>query len=78
MDRELDYSVSSSLELLNYHQLETKDNEVKLVLYIDCRFRVYGDPPVQRSVEDIAFSVARFFSKNGSHVNYYMVDKNTV
>ncbi|CAF1706391.1 unnamed protein product [Brassica oleracea var. botrytis] len=36
------------------------------------QFRVYGDPPVQRSVEDIAFSVARFFSKNGSHVNYYM------
>ncbi|CAN8229350.1 unnamed protein product [Cochlearia groenlandica] len=36
------------------------------------QFRVFGDPPTQRSVEDIAFSVARFFSKNGSHVNYYM------
>ncbi|KAL0733187.1 hypothetical protein Bca4012_009397 [Brassica carinata] len=42
------------------------------------QFRVFGDPPVQRSVEDIAFSVARFFSKNGSHVNYYMVDKSTI
>ncbi|XP_009107264.1 beta-galactosidase 11 [Brassica rapa] len=36
------------------------------------QFRVFGDAPVKRSVEDIAFSVARFFSKNGSHVNYYM------
>ncbi|XP_010548094.1 PREDICTED: beta-galactosidase 11 [Tarenaya hassleriana] len=36
------------------------------------QFRVFGDPPTQRSVEDIAFSVARFFSKNGTHVNYYM------
>ncbi|KAJ4889184.1 Beta-galactosidase 13 [Raphanus sativus] len=36
------------------------------------QFRVFGDPPAHRSVEDIAFSVARFFSKNGSHVNYYM------
>lgn len=37
------------------------------------RFRVFGDPPTHRTVEDIAFSVARFLSKNGSHVNYYMV-----
>ncbi|KAL0763774.1 hypothetical protein Bca101_079925 [Brassica carinata] len=36
------------------------------------KFRVFGDSPVKRSVEDIAFSVARFFSKNGTHVNYYM------
>ncbi|XP_013598156.1 PREDICTED: beta-galactosidase 11 [Brassica oleracea var. oleracea] len=36
------------------------------------QFRVFGDSPVKRSVEDIAFSVARFFSKNGTHVNYYM------
>ncbi|CAN8328842.1 unnamed protein product [Cochlearia groenlandica] len=36
------------------------------------QFRVFGDPPTHRTVEDIAFSVARFFSKNGSHVNYYM------
>jgi len=34
---------------------------------------VFGDPPSQRSAEDIAFSVARFFSKNGSLANYYMV-----
>ncbi|XP_010431800.1 PREDICTED: beta-galactosidase 14 [Camelina sativa] len=36
------------------------------------QFRVFGDPPTHRTVEDIAFSVARYFSKNGSHVNYYM------
>ncbi|XP_031494621.1 beta-galactosidase 11-like [Nymphaea colorata] len=36
------------------------------------QYRVFGDPPSQRSAEDLAFSVARFFSKNGSHVNYYM------
>ncbi|CAN1192507.1 Beta-galactosidase 13 [Linum perenne] len=36
------------------------------------QFRVWGDPPSQRSAEDIAFSVARWFSKNGSLVNYYM------
>ncbi|KAE8719129.1 Beta-galactosidase 11 [Hibiscus syriacus] len=36
------------------------------------QFRVFGDPPSQRSAEDLAYSVARFFSKNGSMVNYYM------
>ncbi|KAL5129884.1 Beta-galactosidase 13 [Glycine soja] len=36
------------------------------------QYRVFGDPPSRRSAEDIAFSVARFFSKNGSLVNYYM------
>ncbi|CAN6485277.1 unnamed protein product [Victoria cruziana] len=36
------------------------------------QYRVFGDPPSQRSAEDLAFSVARFFSKNGTHVNYYM------
>ncbi|VVB09607.1 unnamed protein product [Arabis nemorensis] len=36
------------------------------------QFRVFGDPPTHRTADDIAFSVARFFSKNGSHVNYYM------
>ncbi|KHN33673.1 Beta-galactosidase 13 [Glycine soja] len=36
------------------------------------QYRVHGDPPSQRSAEDIAFSVARFFSKNGNLVNYYM------
>ncbi|XLU47975.1 hypothetical protein S245_042789, partial [Arachis hypogaea] len=36
------------------------------------QYRVFGDPPSQRSAEDIAFSIVRFFSKNGSLVNYYM------
>ncbi|XP_015581880.2 beta-galactosidase 13-like [Ricinus communis] len=36
------------------------------------QFRVFGDPPSQRAAEDSAFSVARWFSKNGSLVNYYM------
>ncbi|KAM2711110.1 hypothetical protein EV1_031262 [Malus domestica] len=36
------------------------------------QYRVFGDPPSQRSAEDIAFSVARFFSKNGALTNYYM------
>ncbi|KAK7264196.1 hypothetical protein RJT34_31801 [Clitoria ternatea] len=36
------------------------------------QYRVFGDPPTQRSAEDIAFSVARFFAKNGNLVNYYM------
>jgi len=41
-------------------------------LYI-YRYRAFGDTPSQRAAEDIAFSVARWFSKNGSHANYYMV-----
>ncbi|KAK9690765.1 hypothetical protein RND81_09G152800 [Saponaria officinalis] len=36
------------------------------------QYRVFGDAPSQRAAEDIAFSVARWYSKNGSHVNYYM------
>ncbi|XWS62646.1 hypothetical protein CRYUN_Cryun06bG0028500 [Craigia yunnanensis] len=36
------------------------------------QYRVFGDPPSQRSAEDLVYSVARFFSKNGSLVNYYM------
>ncbi|XP_047162343.1 beta-galactosidase 13-like [Vigna umbellata] len=36
------------------------------------QYRVHGDPPSQRSAEDIAFSIARFFSKGGNLVNYYM------
>ncbi|GMY05449.1 beta-galactosidase 13-like [Fagus crenata] len=36
------------------------------------QYRVFGDPPSQRAAEDIAFSVARFFSGNGTLVNYYM------
>lgn len=39
----------------------------------DNRYRVFGDPPSQRAAEDLAFSVARFFSKNGTLANYYMV-----
>ena len=39
----------------------------------DNRYRVFGDPPSQRAAEDIAFAVARFFAKNGTHTNYYMV-----
>ncbi|XP_058090936.1 beta-galactosidase 13-like [Magnolia sinica] len=36
------------------------------------QYRSFGDPPSQRSAEDLAYSVARFFSKNGTLNNYYM------
>ncbi|CAA2991953.1 beta-galactosidase 13-like [Olea europaea subsp. europaea] len=36
------------------------------------QYRVFGDPPSQRSAEDLAFSVARFFARNGTLNNYYM------
>ncbi|XP_062114677.1 beta-galactosidase 11-like [Humulus lupulus] len=36
------------------------------------QYRVFGDPPSQRAAEDIAYLVARFFSKNGTLNNYYM------
>ncbi|XP_043697518.1 beta-galactosidase 11-like isoform X2 [Telopea speciosissima] len=36
------------------------------------QYRVFGDPPSQRSAEDLAYAVARWFSKNGTLVNYYM------
>ncbi|XP_019197934.1 PREDICTED: beta-galactosidase 13-like [Ipomoea nil] len=36
------------------------------------QYRVFGDPPGQRSAEDISFSVVRFYSKSGTYVNYYM------
>ncbi|KAF7841215.1 beta-galactosidase 13-like [Senna tora] len=36
------------------------------------QYRTFGDPPSMRSAEDIAFSIVRFFSKNGCLVNYYM------
>ncbi|KAL9461779.1 hypothetical protein AB3S75_004721 [Citrus x aurantiifolia] len=36
------------------------------------RYRVFGDPPSRRSAQNLAFSVARFFSKNGTLANYYM------
>ncbi|CAN1276223.1 Beta-galactosidase 3 [Linum perenne] len=37
-------------------------------------FQSYGQPIPHRPVQDIAFSVARFFQKGGSVVNYYMAD----
>ncbi|XVF45535.1 hypothetical protein PTKIN_Ptkin02bG0214000 [Pterospermum kingtungense] len=36
------------------------------------QYRVFGDPPSQRSAEDLAYSVTRFVSKNGTLTNYYM------
>ncbi|KAG8368086.1 hypothetical protein BUALT_Bualt15G0008700 [Buddleja alternifolia] len=36
------------------------------------QYRVFGDSPSQRAAEDIAYSVARFFSRNGTLNNYYM------
>ncbi|KAH6767256.1 glycosyl hydrolase family 35 protein [Perilla frutescens var. hirtella] len=36
------------------------------------QYRVFGDSPSQRSAEDIAFAVTRFFAKNGTLNNYYM------
>ncbi|KAG6401430.1 hypothetical protein SASPL_138287 [Salvia splendens] len=36
------------------------------------QYRVYGDPPSQRSAEDLAYAVAKFFAKNGTLNNYYM------
>lgn len=37
------------------------------------RFTEFGGTIVQRPVQDLAFSVARFIQKGGSYVNYYMV-----
>ncbi|WOL17238.1 beta-galactosidase 11-like [Canna indica] len=51
------------------------DNPTKPFLWTEnwtAQYRVFGDPPSQRSAEDIAYSVTRFFSKNGTLVNYYM------
>lgn len=45
------------------------------LLLCNYRYRVFGDPPSQRAAEDIAYSVARFFSRNGTLVNYYMVGR---
>ncbi|PIN10486.1 Beta-galactosidase [Handroanthus impetiginosus] len=36
------------------------------------QYRVFGDSPSQRAAEDIAFAVARFFTRNGTLNNYYM------
>ncbi|ESQ27378.1 hypothetical protein EUTSA_v10018129mg [Eutrema salsugineum] len=35
-------------------------------------YQTYGEEPLIRSAEDIAFQVALFIAKNGSFVNYYM------
>ncbi|KAL1214573.1 Beta-galactosidase 16 [Cardamine amara subsp. amara] len=35
-------------------------------------YQTYGEEPLRRSAEDIAFQVALFIAKNGSFVNYYM------
>ncbi|KAL8540083.1 hypothetical protein ACS0TY_001608 [Phlomoides rotata] len=36
------------------------------------QYRVFGDSPSQRSAEDLAFAVARFFTRSGTLNNYYM------
>ncbi|XP_074312942.1 beta-galactosidase 13-like [Silene latifolia] len=36
------------------------------------QFKSFGEIASQRSAEDTAYGVARWFSKNGSHTNYYM------
>ncbi|CAN0846104.1 Beta-galactosidase 14 [Linum grandiflorum] len=35
-------------------------------------YTVFGDPQHYRRTEELAFSVARWFARNGTHVNYYM------
>ncbi|KAI8533042.1 hypothetical protein RHMOL_Rhmol11G0265300 [Rhododendron molle] len=40
-------------------------------------FTEFGGPIPQRSVEDLAFAVARFIQKGGSFVNYYMYQGGT-
>ncbi|PAN36604.1 hypothetical protein PAHAL_6G296200 [Panicum hallii] len=50
-------------------------NKTKPLLWTEnwtAQYRVFGDPPSQRSAEDIAFAVARFFSVGGTMTNYYM------
>ena len=49
-------------------------NHRHLYYTINCqRYRAFGDPPSQRSAEDIAYSVINFFARGGSFVSYYMV-----
>lgn len=62
----------STYSLLFSSSLSSTQNYIICLLYFS-RFRVFGDPTTNRRSEDIAFAVSRFFSKNGSHVNYYMV-----
>ncbi|CAN1771305.1 Beta-galactosidase 13, partial [Linum perenne] len=35
-------------------------------------YTVFGEPQHYRRSEELAFSVARWFARNGTHVNYYM------
>ena len=64
------YSCMHACNALQFISLIT--SKLYNLLYFS-RFRVFGDPTTNRRSEDIAFAVSRFFSKNGSHVNYYMV-----
>ncbi|ONK55389.1 uncharacterized protein A4U43_UnF3990 [Asparagus officinalis] len=51
------------------------NNPTKPVIWAEdwtAQFRAFGDPPSQRSAEDLAYGAARFFSKNGTLINYYM------
>ncbi|KAH9309467.1 hypothetical protein KI387_037378, partial [Taxus chinensis] len=41
------------------------------VLYFD-RFLIFGGRVPRRAIEDVAFSIARFFQKGGTFQNYYM------
>lgn len=41
-----------------------------LLLY---SYQTFGEEPLKRSAEDIAFQVALFIARNGSFINYYMV-----
>ena len=47
------------------------------ILLYTYRYRIFGQVPSKRTAEDTAFSVARWFSRNGSYVNYYMASKLT-
>lgn len=50
-------------------------NSVFSFLCDEKSFQVYGSEPYIRSAEDIAFHAALFVAKNGSYINYYMVNK---
>ncbi|RRT82868.1 hypothetical protein B296_00007448 [Ensete ventricosum] len=69
------FAVASSFTSLSF--ILTRESEFGFSLCYKTlsdhfRYRVFGDPPSQRSAEDLAYSVARFFSKNGTLTNYYM------
>lgn len=48
-------------------------NIKRTIFLVAHRFRTFGDQLAQRSAEDIAYAVLRFFAKGGTLVNYYMV-----